>query len=191
MKEIESYIKNYFGVAGSDLTPVANLFEANTLKKGEYLVKLGQYTHELSFIKKGYIRVFAPSPSAEKDITQWISTEGMFITELSSFVFNTASRFDIQAITDCELYTINRTRYNAIGDVIKNWAELDKLFIAKCFITLKNRVFNQLSMSAEQKFNSLFKQNPELFNQVPLQYIASMLGMTPETLSRLRKKLNS
>jgi len=68
---------------------------------------------------------------------------------------------------------------------------LEKLFIAKCFITLETRVFHQLSMSAEQRVLNLFEINPEIFLRVPLQYIASMLGMTPETMSRIRKKMSS
>jgi CRP-like cAMP-binding protein len=65
---------------------------------------------------------------------------------------------------------------------------LEKLFIARCFIMLEDRIFTHLSMTAEERYNFFFENNKELFNQVPLQYIASMLGMTPETFSRIRKK---
>jgi hypothetical protein len=71
---------------------------------------------------------------------------------------------------------------------LPKWNELDKIFITKCFTILEERIFSHLYMTAEERFHQLFKQHPELFNQVPLQYLASMLGMTPETLSRLRKK---
>ncbi len=191
MKEIEKYIEGYFGVGGKDLSPVANLFKSISLKKNEYLIKQGHYAQHMSFIKSGYMRVFSMDANGDKEVTQWISNHGMFITDLSSFVFSTPARWNIQALSDCELYTISKENYEKIGDHVPNWAELDKLFIAKCFITLEERVFGQLSMSSEEKVKALLESNAEIFNQVPLQYIASMLGMTPETLSRVRRKMIS
>ena len=191
MKEIESYIETYFGIGGNDLSSVSQLFTNTTLKKNEYLLKMNQYARSIHFVKSGYLRVYAYSESGEKEITQWISNHGMFITDLSSFIFGTPSRWNIQALSDCELYTISREDYQSISNLVQNWAELEKLFIAKCFVTLENRVFGQLSMTAEEKVKNLLEVNPDIFLQVPLQYIASMLGMTPETLSRVRRKMIS
>ena len=113
------------------------------------------------------------------------------MVDLSSFVFHQSARWNIQALTDCELYVIDNKDYQKIGQVFPRWTELEKLFIAKCFTVLEERVLQHLSMTAEERYNQLFNLNKELFNQVPLQYLASMLGMTPETLSRLRKKAAS
>jgi len=123
-----------------------------------------------------------------KEVTQWISTAGYFVTDLSSLVFQNPARWTIQALSDVELYTISRNDYNCIGKLIPDWHQLEKLFIAKCFTMLEDRIFSHLSMSAEERYAFFFEHNKELFNQVPLQYIASMLGMTPETFSRIRKK---
>jgi hypothetical protein len=110
------------------------------------------------------------------------------VTDLSSFVFQQAARWNIQALTDCELNIIDSKDYQKFGQVIPRWTELEKLFVAKCFTVLEDRVLQHLSMTAEERYNQLFNFNKELFNQVPLQHLASMLGMTPETLSRRRKK---
>jgi CRP-like cAMP-binding protein len=107
---------------------------------------------------------------------------------LASFVFSQPSRWNIQALTDCELYVIDSNDYQNLGEIVPKWLELEKLFIAKCFTILEDRVLQHLAMSAEERYNQLFQFNKELFNIVPLQYLASMLGITPETLSRLRKK---
>ncbi|TWF39938.1 hypothetical protein FHW36_105379 [Chitinophaga polysaccharea] len=127
--------------------------------------------------------------TADKEVTQWISSPGYFITDLAGIIFNKPSRWNIVALADCECYTIHRDDYNNIGNIIPQWHYLEKLFIAKCFNSLEDRVFTLLSMSAEDRYKQLLQSNRELFNQVPLQYLASMLGMTPETLSRLRKKV--
>lgn len=191
MKEIEYFIKNYIGIENKDLSSIANLFSTTTLSKNDYLLKRKQRARHMHFVKTGYIRVYSYGSTGEKEVTQWISNKGMFITDLSSFMFDTPSRWNIQALSNCELYTITKERFNSIGDYIDNWHELEKLFIAKCFVSLENRVFEQLSMSAEEKVKSLLDSNSDIFLQVPLQYIASMLGMTPETLSRIRKKMIS
>jgi CRP-like cAMP-binding protein len=64
----------------------------------------------------------------------------------------------------------------------------EKRFLAQYFVMMEDRIFSHLSMTAEERYNLFFENNSELFNQIPLQFIASMLGMTPETFSRIRKK---
>jgi len=188
MQEIEQYITSYFGIGGKDLSPIADLFEETELRKNDYFLRIGKYSSKLSFVKTGFLRMYAYNENGEKEITQWIATQGTFVTDLSSLIFNTPSRWNIQALSDCLLYTISKEKYESISEIVSDWEKLEKLFIAKCFVNLENRVFQQLSMTAEEKYQYFFEINPELFNQVPLQYIASMLGMTPETLSRVRRK---
>lgn len=187
MTELEQNIKSYFGVIQTDsLQVISSRFQLEKLKKGEYYLKSGKPCTKLGFIKSGLLRIY--NQTANKEVTQWISTPGYFVTDLSSLLFETPARWTIEALTDVELFTISGAQYKSIGDVVPNWHELEKLFIAKCFTILEDRVFTHLSMSAEERYSHFFEFNKELFNQVPLQYIASMLGMTPETFSRIRNK---
>ncbi|WP_425639638.1 Crp/Fnr family transcriptional regulator [Algoriphagus yeomjeoni] len=187
MTELEQNIKSYFGVMPEDsLQVVSSHFHLETLKKGDYFLKTGKPCNKLSFIKSGLLRVYKQTES--KEVTQWISTQGYFVTDLSSLLFQSPARWTIEALTDAELYTISGTAYRSIGSLVPNWHELEKLFIAKCFTFLEDRIFTHLSMTAEERYAHFFEHNKELFNQVPLQYIASMLGMTPETFSRIRNK---
>lgn len=187
MTALEKHIIAYFGkVEGDDLKKISSLFKLSTLKKGGYFITAGKPVAQLSFVQSGLLRVFAVTP--EKEVTQWICTKNYFLTDLAGFIFDTAARWNIQALTDVVLYTISRDDYNRIGKLVPKWRELEKLFITRCFTTLEDRVFTHLSMTAQERYSLFFEQNKELFNQVPLQYIASMLGMTPETFSRIRKK---
>ena len=187
MNELEQNIKNYFGVIKpEDLRTISSLFKQTTIKKGEFYVKTGSWCNKLSFIQSGYLRIY--SVTEEKEVTQWISTQGYFVTDLSSLMFGNPSRWTIQALTDCVLYTIHHDDYQQIGKLVPQWHQLEKLFIGKCFTILEDRIFSHLSMTAEERYTYFFENNRDLFNQVPLQYIASMLGMTPETFSRIRKK---
>ena len=187
MTELEQNIKSYFGVIQQDdLKKISSLFHLSTITKGDYFLKTGKFCDKLSFIQSGLLRIYANSD--DKEVTQWISKQGYFVTDLSSLLFQTPARWTIQALTDTVLYTINREDYIKIGHLVPKWHELEKLFIAKCFTTIEDRIFTHLSMTAEERYHLFFENNRELFNQVPLQYIASMLGMTPETFSRIRKK---
>lgn len=187
MTELEQYIKSYFGVVAiDDLKTIVSFFKLATVKKGDFLLKSGKVCDKLSFVQSGLLRIFATTN--EKEITQWISSKGYFSTDLSSFVFEIPARWTIQALEDTELFTITKTDYKKIGELVPQWNELEKLFLVRCFTILEDRIFNHLSMTAEERYSFFFENNRELFNQVPLQFIASLLGMTPETFSRIRKK---
>ena len=187
MTELEQYIKSYFGVIQTnELNSISSLFHLTSLKKGDYLLKAGKRCDKLSFIQSGLLRMFVVTD--DKEVTQWISTKGYFSTDLSSYVFENPPRWTIQALVDSEIYTITKEDYKKIGNIVPKWNELEKLFIVRCFTILEDRIFSHLSMSAEERYNFFFENNKELFNQVPLLYITSMLGMTPETFSRIRKK---
>jgi len=186
MTELEKYIMNYFGVEEDNLTGVSQFFKPLTIKKGEYFLKAGRYSYRFGFLQEGIIREFLFID--DKEVTKWISTKGYFVLDLYSFVFSKPSRWNLQALTDCELYVIDRKDYQNLIKVIPRWAELEKLFIARCFAALEDRIISHLSMTTEERYNQLFQVNKEIFNLVPLQYLASMLGMTPETFSRIRKK---
>jgi CRP-like cAMP-binding protein len=186
MTELEKYIQNYFGVNNQDLTAISSFFKPGILNKGDFFLKTGRRSDKLGFVQSGIIREYVNTD--DKEITKWISTKGYFVVDLAGFYFNQPARWNIQALTDCELYVIESADYAKIGQEIARWTELEKLFIAKCFTVLEDRILQHISMSAEERYEQLFNYNKELFNQVPLQYLASMLGMTPETLSRIRKK---
>lgn len=186
MSELELYIKTYFGIGQDELSVIASLFQPQSLLKGDFYAREGAYCNKLSFIRDGLVRVYATHH--DKEVTQWIGTKGYFITDLSSLLFQTPSRWTIQTLSDTTLYTIDRENYQRIALLAPKWHELEKLFIAKCFTILEDRIFSQLSMSAEERYIQLMEQQADLIQQAPMQYLASMLGMTPETLSRIRRK---
>lgn len=189
MNELENYIQHYFSISPDDCRKVASLFKTEKLQKGSYWQKTGSRCEKMSFISKGMLRVFVTQP--DREVTQWIGTSGYFMTDISSFLFGQPARFNIQALTDTTVFTIERSEYLNLGKLVPKWNEFEKMFMSKCFVVMESRIFDLISLSAEERYRKLFNQHRELFNEVPLQYLASMLGMTPETFSRIRKKIIS
>ncbi|MCF0069984.1 Crp/Fnr family transcriptional regulator [Dyadobacter sp. CY261] len=186
MTDLEQYLQTYFDFDQGDLVKVASFFKPEIVKKGEYYLKTGKLCQKLSFIQSGMLRIYVDLE--DREVTQWICTQGYFVADLASLVFEKPARWNIQALADTTVYTIDKRDYDRLGEYIPRWPVTEKLFIAHCFTTLEDRVFSFLSMTAEQRYNLLFESHRDIFTQVPLQYIASMLGMTPETISRIRRK---
>ena len=189
MTQLEEYINLNFGVSGEELDNIAALFKPEVVSKGEFYIKSGAACDKLSFVQSGFLRLFATLD--DKEITQWIFSKGYFIGDMPSLTFNVPSRWNIQAITDAALFTIQKESYNKIVETLPRWPQIEKHFLIHCFSIMEDRIFVHLSMSAEERYAAFYGQNKELFNQVPLQYIASLLGMTPETFSRVRKRQHS
>lgn len=94
MSDLAKYIQTYFGVIQPDeLSLITDLFQPTELKKGDYFLKEGRPSLQLSFIQSGLLRIYAHTE--EKEVTQWISTKGYFVTDLSSLVFETPARWTI------------------------------------------------------------------------------------------------
>src|SRR5210317_1196939 len=186
MSELKKHIIETFGFTESEFQEINDFFQPKEIKKGDYFLKEGQYVRQMGFVEKGILREFLYVN--EKEVTKWFSTSGYFAVDLSGFLFDKKSKVSYQAISDVEILAISKENYRKISARVPRWDKLEKLFLAKCFTVLENRVVSHLALSAEERYNQLFTFNPTLFNEVPLNQIASMLGMTAETLSRIRKQ---
>ena len=187
MTELENYLRTYMNVADEDMESLVAYFHPDSLKKGEYFFRQGRVCDRLSFHRSGLLRVFAVH--GDKEVTQWISSKGSLMTDLNGLICDAPARFSAQALTHCEFYTIEKKDYLRLPELVSAWPALERVLIARCFDFMELRVFSLLSMTGEERYQYLQGQNPELFNQVPLKYLASMMGMTPESLSRIRKNL--
>lgn len=109
MKTLSHYVSSYFETSIEQSEKIASLFQEENLERNEYHMQFGDRQGKLTFIESGYLRLF--KQTEKKEVTQWISSSNEFTTDLGSLLFNQSSRWNIQALTDCKLYTLNQSSY--------------------------------------------------------------------------------
>ncbi|RKN81143.1 Crp/Fnr family transcriptional regulator [Ulvibacterium marinum] len=162
-------------------------FNPLKLKNKELLVKSGEIAMSMIYIDSGYLRMFNTDRDGN-EATVWIGSNGKFITAISSFVFQKPSFWNIEAITDSQVHIIHRDKHFHLCKKYREWLDFENFLLSKTLAALEYRMFVQMNLSAQKRYDEFFKGNPSVFNQIPSKYIASFLGMSPETLSRVRNK---
>ena len=187
MNALKECISKTVAIDEERLKNISEVFEERELSKGTFFLESGKQCLEMAFIASGYLRMYNLIDG--KEITLWIGGESRFITSVSSFELGTTNFWNIQAITDCTLYVISRNKHRDLCKTEPKWLEFDNVLLVHAFSMLEQKMFDQLHTTAIQRLEKLYKEDPKLFNEVPHHYIASMLGITPESLSRLRKTI--
>lgn len=183
--ELESIIANQISIDSENLEIIGKRFCPRQVKKGKLLLEAGKRCTEMYFIKTGYLRVYSVVNGIET--TLWIGNQGSFITALASFIFEDPNKWNIGAVTNCKLRVIDRKDHFELLQLCPKWMEFDIALLSRSFALLEDRVFAHLHTTSKERLETLMQYNPHVFRHVPLHYIASLIGVTPETLSRLRK----
>jgi len=174
----------------ADLTPFLQAFkEKRTLKKGEYLVRPQQNTLFLAFINKGGFRVFFYNKKGQ-DITTWLAFKDMWVTDLLSYYNNEPATYYVQALEDSEVYIIQKSKLEELYKHNKDYLSFAKNFAEAGMIVMlerSNHIFQEYS--AEERYLKLLG-TPVFKNNVPLKHIATFLGITETSLSRIRRKIS-
>jgi len=158
------------------------------LNKGEYLVNAGDICTSIYLIRKGILRSYIKE--GLKDITTWISSEQELVTCITSFGLQQPARENIQALEDCELTALKFEDLQYLYDNFPEANIVGRKVLEKYYRDAEERAFIARLMEATSKYKHFIATKSHLLNRVPLKFIASYLGMTLETLSRIRSKLS-
>jgi CRP-like cAMP-binding protein len=182
--ELSEYLKNISKLSGSLEEDLKNLFEPKEYSKGDLLFRQGEVCHHLFYIEKGLVRVYYYSGSG-KDITAWFSAENSLITALDSFYYQRPTRDNCEVLEDSVIYPINFSEWELILNGEKG-ARLAFYILYEITRKMTEYISSIKFQSAEERYKTLIKEYPAILQRTSLGHIASYLGITQETLSRIR-----
>jgi CRP-like cAMP-binding protein len=158
------------------------------VRKNELLVTAGNICTHLFLIKKGVLRSYVKE--GIKEITTWITGEHDLVTCITSFGLQRPARENIQAIEDCELYGLSHNDLEYLYDHFPEMNIVGRKILEKYYRDAEERAFIARLTEATSKYKHFVVTKHDLLTRVPLKFIASYLGVTLETLSRIRSKLS-
>jgi CRP-like cAMP-binding protein len=183
-------VKKYFetiGFSGDDLEKILNAFELQAFKKNDFIVEEGKTSRYIGFVETGMFQYYVIKDGEEK--TSYVSIENSFFASVLSFISEKPSLENIKALADGSISMISKTNLKMLVDEIpafKNFY-IGLLEATVCGIDASRH--DLIVLTAEQRYEKMLVNEPHLLQQIPLQHLASMLGVTPRHLSRIRSKI--
>ncbi|WP_446681784.1 Crp/Fnr family transcriptional regulator [Chryseobacterium flavum] len=187
MEEIRNYFEKSVVMSDRDWERFSSKLEQQKFSKKQYLINTGQKENYLSFIEKGSVRFYIPG---EEDFTFSFSFAGEFVSAYDSFLTRNPCNYQIQALEDTVLWRISHQDLNIIYDETEIGDRIGRLASEKLYLSNFRRELSLLTQTAEERYLALFSEQPDLLKNIPLKYIASYIGITPQALSRIRRRIS-
>ncbi|HKB44470.1 MAG TPA: Crp/Fnr family transcriptional regulator [Chitinophagaceae bacterium] len=166
---------------------IAITFIPKEIGKNEFLFKEGSVYNQYFFLENGFIRSFAYDTDGN-DVTTNFYSNNQVVFEVSSFFNRTISKENFQATVNCSGCYITYEQLNKLFHSLPEFRDFGRSILVKGFASLKTRMLSIITETAEQRYDALLKTNPEIFQHAALKHIASYLGITDTSLSRIRKE---
>ncbi|MDN3618232.1 MULTISPECIES: Crp/Fnr family transcriptional regulator [Polaribacter] len=186
LKEISTFFETEYPLNKDGLRKLLSLFKVENIKKGTHILNAGTEEKHLRFLNKGVIREYYATSDKETNINFY--TKPQFITDLYSFNADSKTKKQQETLSDTQLLSINKS---AFRELLKEY-DCGKSFIDLSFQQLLKQKelfeYNRITKTAEELYNELFIYRPNWLDKIPQYHIASYLNITPETLSRIRKR---
>ncbi|HZB12112.1 MAG TPA: Crp/Fnr family transcriptional regulator [Chryseolinea sp.] len=168
---------------------IAQNFVLKEFKKGDFFVKEGKLSNEYLLLESGYMRAFLMDTKGD-DVTVSFYSSLTIVFEVSSFFQRVLAQENIQALSDCKGWVITFGELDTLFHSMPEFREFGRAILVKGYVTLKSRTLSMINQTAEQRYASLLRESPNIFQNAPLKHIASYLGLTDTSLSRIRKQLS-
>jgi CRP/FNR family transcriptional regulator, anaerobic regulatory protein len=184
-------LKFYFNKEGfneTDIEQILSCFRPSCFNKGDYFVKAGKVSSQIGFIESGLFQYYSLTEDGEER-TSYISLPNTFMASLLTYLTETPSRENIRALSNSTLWIIEKSDVFKLQNSIPSFKDFYIKLIEWQICCIDKNRFDLITLTSEQRYEKLIREEPELLRHVPLQYIASMLGMSPRHLSRLRGKI--
>lgn len=180
-------VTDYFasvGFGGSDLDRIVGSFVQKMVEKGDHLVQEGRISHHLSFIETGVFHYYINNDGTER--TTYVVGEGGFVASLVSFFKQVPARENIRAMTDGVVWQVHRDQLTNLRQTVPAFKDFYTGLLEWQIGCIDDSRLNLLALSAEERYQKLLTEEPHLLQQISLHHLASILGVTPRHLSRIR-----
>jgi CRP-like cAMP-binding protein len=185
--ELKKFITGYINLSDPELEAINGKFKKKTVKKNDYLLRQGEVCTDLVFVQNGCLRLYYIADGIE--ISVWFSFEHSSAIEIYSFISQTPSEYFLQAIEDSEILYLPKPVLDELYETHPKVQELMRKFWEDVVINLIDRFTALQKDSAEQRYRDLLKK-PSYLQKIPQKYLASFIGVTPTSLSRIRKLIS-
>ncbi|GCC52793.1 Crp/Fnr family transcriptional regulator [Chryseotalea sanaruensis] len=183
---LKKFITKYVILPDAELENICNKFKCKTLKKNSYLLRQGDICKDLVFVQKGCLRLYYLKDDVE--VSVWFAFEQSSAIEIYSFISEEPTNYFIQAIEDSEVLYLSKAELNRLYQLQPKMQEMMRKFWEDVILNLINRFTALQTDSAEKRYFDLLSK-PEYMDTIPQKYLASFIGVTPTSLSRIRKQI--
>lgn len=175
-------------ISDEEFGHIKDAFTTKTVKKRQFILHEGSVCKYMSFIIKGAMRQYCIDEKGNEHIVG-LGIEEWWVSDRGSFVNLTPSKYNIDAVEDTELLITTLEKINILKDRCTAFLRMAHILDQNSFVASQKRIEASISFTAEEKFMFLMETNPAFIQRFPQNMLASYLGITPETLSRVRKSL--
>ncbi len=186
MQQLLTHIRNYATLRAETQNDLHDCFEKISLAKNEFLLTEGKVCRQLYFLEKGALRGFYKLEG--KEITHWFGFENDFVTSFHSFITQEPAVENIQLLEGSILWGISKESLSGLLNKHHEIERLVRVAYEKYYIQLEERFVNAQFKTANKRYENLLQQSPYILERVPLGCVASYLGISQETLSRIRSR---
>jgi CRP-like cAMP-binding protein len=188
MKELIQYILQFGNLNTQQINLISTKAIELNLDKGAYFSEAGKIAGQVGFILDGIIRVCYYNNKGE-EITKYFIEENNLVVDLNSFDNDIPSSSYVEAITDCRLIVFSKKDWKELSNTIIGWDAIVQKIISKALLQKVERISPLLSEDAKARYLRFLEIYPRVANRIPLSYVASYLGITQSSLSRIRKNI--
>jgi len=186
---MREYLETFNLFNSQEIEEFLTISKYRKLKKNDFFIKEGEVCNNLSFLKSGIFRSFYYSNSGDQ-ITYCFTFSNSLLMAYSSFISGKESKENLQAICASEIISIPKKELESLAKSNSKWLEFLRIIAEQEYVDLENWIFNHQKDKAQQRYLDLITKQPKYIQQIPLQYIASYLGITQRHLSRIRANIS-